>query len=110
MSISSSGTISGTPSQSGSFSFSFSVGVRGSNGGSSSKGFTITVSPQYENIAVLGPNNSLDFYFNIYASPQWGPNIVAGAGTTYSAPSIAMMANGETVIAAQGPNNSLDFY
>src|ERR1022692_3741859 len=108
LSINPSGAISGMPGQAG--SFSFSVKVTGGGGGSATKALTISVSPQYENAAALGPNNSLDFYYNTYGTPAWGLSVVAGAGTTDSAPSIAMMANGETVIAAQGANNSLDFY
>jgi hypothetical protein len=41
-------------------------------------------------IAAQGPDNSVDFYFNAYGDPAWIPNVVAGAGTTYSAPSIAV--------------------
>src|SRR5690348_11091390 len=56
-------------------------------------------------IATQGPNNSLDFSYQ--SGGVWHVQQVAGAGTTYSAPSLAQTEWGP-VIAAEGPSNSLD--
>jgi hypothetical protein len=51
----------------------------------------------------------LYFFWNQYGTDNWQPETVAGAGTTFSSPSISV--SGDTVIiAAQGPNDSPDFY
>lgn len=60
-------------------------------------------------IAAQGPNNRLNFYWNVIGDPTWHPSVAAGPGTTFSAPAVAR-GSGASVIAAQGPNNSLDFY
>ncbi len=60
-------------------------------------------------IAVQGPGNSLDFYWQAVGTRPWHPEVVAGPGTTYSPPSVAAVGH-STVIAVQGPGNSLDFY
>ena len=59
-------------------------------------------------IAVEGPGNSLEYY---YQSPPgtWHEQQVAAPGWTFSAPSLAQ-AGTTTVIAAEGPANSLIFY
>jgi hypothetical protein len=59
-------------------------------------------------IAVWGPNDSLDVYWNNNGQ-SWQSAQVAGADTTYSRPSLAYDGQ-EVVIAAEGPNFSLDFY
>lgn len=60
-------------------------------------------------IAVQGPNNSLDYY---WATPgnAWNVIQIAGSGTTYSAPQLIVRANGEADIVAEGSNNSLMYY
>ena len=59
-------------------------------------------------IAVQGPKDSLRFYRAI-GPTTWHPETVAGAGTTFSAPSVT--ADGHVVdIAARGPDESLLFY
>ena len=57
----------------------------------------------------MGPNNSLMYY---YATPgsSWSSNTIAGPGTTFSAPSIAVRSTGEADVVAMGPNNSLKYY
>jgi len=40
-------------------------------------------------IAVQGPNNSLNFYWNNDGNSKWNPSVIAGPGTTYSAPAMA---------------------
>ena len=61
------------------------------------------------NIAVQGPNHSLHFYWAINGIAGWHPEKVAGAGTTYSAPSM-LDSDSEVIIAVQGPNHSLVLY
>jgi hypothetical protein len=61
------------------------------------------------NIAIQGPNDSLDFYWAVNGSSTWHAEQVAGTGTTYSAPS--MTTDGNSVnIAAEGASQRLDFY
>lgn len=60
-------------------------------------------------VAVVGPNNNLDFYYNFYQQSSWTKMTVAG-GQAYSTPAIVQRPTGETDIAVQGPNNSLHFY
>jgi hypothetical protein len=60
-------------------------------------------------VSAQGPSNSLAFWWATGVTGPWNPELVTGAGTTYSAP--AMVVNGNSVnIAAEGPGNSLDFY
>jgi titin len=67
--------------------------------------------PNSTELAVQGPNNSLDFYWKPSGSSGWsGPSVVAGPGTTYSAPSIVRGSSNSTEIVAEGANNTLDFY
>ena len=69
----------------------------------------MTVNGNSVNIAAEGPHHSLRFYWAVNGSPTWHAEKVAGAGTTFSAPS--MTVNGNSVnIAAEGPNHSLRFY
>jgi len=60
-------------------------------------------------IAVQGPNNSLDYYWATPGS-AWNVIQVAGSGTTYSAPQLFVRASGEADIVALGPNSSLMYY
>lgn len=60
-------------------------------------------------VAVVGPANSLVFYYNAQGSQTWGKITVPGA-QAYSSPAIVQRSSGETDIAVEGPNNSLDFY
>ncbi len=57
-------------------------------------------------VAVVGPANSLDFYYNGSGS-AWGKATVPGAQAT-SSPAIVQRPSGETDIAFQGPGNSMD--
>jgi hypothetical protein len=59
--------------------------------------------------AVHGSNNSLYFYWATNGTSTWHKELVAGAGSTFSAPSLGLNSQG-TAIATAGPNNSLDFY
>jgi hypothetical protein len=47
-----------------------------------------------------------------WASPgsNWSSVLVAGNGTTFSAPFVFVRSNGEADIVAQGPNDSLMYY
>jgi hypothetical protein len=46
-------------------------------------------------IAITGPNHSLVFYWTANGTPGWHHEQVAGAGTTYSAPSITTTIGGQ---------------
>ena len=57
---------------------------------------------------VQGPSHSLYFYSNHGA---WsGPVLAAAAGSAYSAPSVAIVANGNVDVAVEGPSATLFFY
>src|SRR5580700_6162414 len=71
-------------------------------------GPSVIVSGNDTDIAVQGPNESLVLYSAVDGTSTWTPEMVAGPGTTYSAPS--MILNGSIDIAVQGPNDSLTFY
>jgi hypothetical protein len=60
-------------------------------------------------IAVQGPDDSLDFYWQIIGESSWQKEIVAGNGTTFSAPSLANIGGGVGIV-AEGPDNSLRYY
>jgi hypothetical protein len=62
-------------------------------------------------IAVEGPGNSLDYYYQS-APGSWQEYQVPGGGpgTTYSAPSLVQVDASTTVIAVEGPSNSLRYY
>lgn len=59
-------------------------------------------------VAVVGPANSLDFYYNPAGTSNWGKTSVPNAA--YSTPAMVQRSGGETDIAVQGPGNSMDFY
>jgi hypothetical protein len=73
----------------------------------------VTAADHSSVIAIEGPDNSLDFYWQAFGttpgSTPWREEVVAGPGTTFSAPSVST-ADNSTVIVAQGASNSLDFY
>jgi len=58
---------------------------------------------------VLGPGNRLRFYWAFNNTGTWHAEKVAGRGTTFSAPSIAVTSAGAN-IAAVGASDSLKFY
>ncbi len=60
-------------------------------------------------VAVVGPGNSLDFYYNAQGLSGWGRVTVPGA-QAHSTPVMVQRASGETDIAVLGQGNSLDFY
>jgi hypothetical protein len=60
-------------------------------------------------IAAEGPNNSLDFYWQQNGATGWNPETVAGARSTYSAPSLAVNGGGVNIV-AQGPGDCLNFW
>ncbi len=65
--------------------------------------------PSGETVTVdVGPNNSLDYYFNALGSGVWGK--LATGGQAFSSPAMIQRSNGETDIITQGPNHSLDYY
>jgi hypothetical protein len=61
-------------------------------------------------IAVLGPNHDIDFYYNSLGSATWGKSDVTPVGVAHSAPAMVQRASGETNIVVVGPNHQLDFY
>jgi hypothetical protein len=60
-------------------------------------------------VAVVGPGNTLAFYYNAAGSPNFGGGVIPGS-EAYSTPAMLQRPSGETVIVVQGPNNSLLFY
>jgi hypothetical protein len=61
------------------------------------------------NIAAVGAGHRLRFFWAVNGSATWHRETVAGANTTYSAPS--MITDGSSVnIAAVGAGNSLRFF
>jgi surface antigen len=61
-------------------------------------------------VAAVGPNNSLVFYYNSQGSGNWGKMVIPGAQAFSTPNMIQRSPSGETDIAVQGPSNSLDFY
>jgi len=62
-------------------------------------------------VAVEGPNHSLNFFWNIAATNTWyGPLQIGAPGSAYSAPAVTVDSNGDVDVAVQGPNGSLFFY
>jgi hypothetical protein len=49
------------------------------------------------NIVAEGPNHSLYFYWATNGTSTWHQETVAGANTTYSAPALANIGNGENL-------------
>jgi hypothetical protein len=62
------------------------------------------------NIAAVGPNESLDFYWAINGTATWHPEVVAGADTTGSAPAISAHDNGVTIVALSQYGYTSDSY
>ena len=60
-------------------------------------------------VVTMGPNNSL-MYYHATSESSWFSDTIAGSGTTFSAPSIALRSTGEADVVAMGPNNSLRYY
>src|SRR6202050_28697 len=63
-------------------------------------------------VVIEGPNNSL-LYYHATPGSKWDVDTIAGDGTTFSAPAIAVRSAdpaGEADVVAQGPNNSLLYY
>ena len=61
-------------------------------------------------MAAEGVDHSLQGYYTPSLTSTWRSGVVAGPGTTYSAPSIAPNGKHVVDIAAQGPAGSLLFY
>ena len=57
-------------------------------------------------IAAIGPDHSLDVYYQAIGTQPWHPEQVAGIGTTYSPPSVQQIGN-LSMIANEGPDHSL---
>jgi hypothetical protein len=49
-------------------------------------------------------------YYYAWPGTPWSRTQIAGSGTTFSAPSIAVRSSGEADIIAEGPNNGLMYY
>ena len=66
-------------------------------------------------IAAAGPGQNLRFYWQVLGGAAWNPEQAAGAGTTYSAPSLttnsaSAAVSAAAIVSAAGPGGSLDFY
>ena len=69
----------------------------------------MTVNGNSVNIVATGPAHRLKFYWAVNGSPTWHAETVAGAGTAYSAPAIAVN-SGAVTIAVAGAKNRLRFF
>ena len=58
---------------------------------------------------VMGPNNSLSYYF-AWPGTAWSAATIAGPGTTYLTPAISVRSSGEADVVAQGTFRSLWLY
>jgi hypothetical protein len=65
--------------------------------------------PDHLDVAVEGPNHSLNFFWET-AGTWYGPLQIGANGTTYSPPSITFDSDGNVDVAAQGPNGSIYEY
>lgn len=61
------------------------------------------------NVAVLGPNHSLYFYWNV-AGRWYGPLGIGGPNSAFSAPAIVAESDGNFDIAVEGPAHTLFLY
>jgi hypothetical protein len=61
-------------------------------------------------IAAVGPNNSLNFYWNNDGDKSWPASQIAGSGTSFSAPAVGRTDHETTIVAIRGPNNQILFY
>src|SRR6516225_243702 len=59
-------------------------------------------------VVAVGPNNTLMYYWALFAQ-QWNPTQITVTGTTFCSPAIVVRSSGEADIVAQGPN-SLIYY
>jgi hypothetical protein len=86
------------------------------NGGSSGGGSGPTFRPAViqrpsgeTDVAVVGPGNTLAFYYNAAGSPAWGGGVIPNS-QAYSTPAVVQRPSGETDVVVEGANNSLLFY
>ena len=66
-------------------------------------------------IVVMGPGNTLVFYWSPIGGPMQPPQTIGGPLLTFSSPSVVVRSNngptnGEVDVVAMGPNNSLMYY
>jgi uncharacterized protein YvpB len=61
------------------------------------------------NVAALGPNHSLYFYWNV-AGRWYGPLGIGAASSSFSAPAIVAESDGNFDIAVEGPGHTLYLY
>jgi ligand-binding SRPBCC domain-containing protein len=73
----------------------------------------VTAGGSWTDIAVEGPNNTLNYWYTPDGSGQWYAFPVPGASIAYSAPALVRGANAQgawTDIAVRGPNNTLNYW
>ncbi|HXA30499.1 MAG TPA: putative Ig domain-containing protein [Candidatus Angelobacter sp.] len=61
-------------------------------------------------VVVQGAGNSLQEYYNFNGSLTWNPDQIAGSGSAYSAPAMALQNGNVTEVAVEGPSNGLEEY
>ena len=94
----------------GVFAATFLASVLSALPASASGIFVRSANPAGEaDLVTEGANHTLQYYFATPGNP-WDHAQVAGAGTTYSAPSIFVRSDGEADIVAQGANHTLQYY
>ncbi len=94
----------------GVFATTFLASVLSALPASASGIFVRSANPAGEaDLVTEGANHTLQYY---WATPggTWSHAQVAGAGSTYSAPSIFVRSDGEADIVAEGANNTLQYY
>ena len=90
------------------FAVFHSMAVEVSTGGSSASE-AISPTNGSVNVAVLGPDHSLHFYWNV-AGRWYGPLGIGAANSAFSAPAIVAESDGNFDIAVEGPGHSLYMY
>ena len=58
----------------------------------------------------MGEDHALLYFNDNNEDGTWVGSTIAGKGTTYSPPAIAMRSDGEVDVVAQGPSHSLMYY
>ena len=61
-------------------------------------------------VAVVGPSNKLDYYWNTFGQGSWNWVSIAGSNTGIAAPAVIQRSGGEVDVVSVGQNNTLDFY
>jgi hypothetical protein len=61
-------------------------------------------------VAVVGPGNKLDYYWNTFGQGSSNWVSIAGSNTGFAAPDLIQRSGGEVDVVSVGQNDTLDFY